>query len=76
MENAFDLLLESRLKQPHKTHHVVVPRLRTFIWRIQLGNGAYLIFTIPVGMTFWGLEEHEPPIVTLFLTIVTRREWR
>ena len=31
---------------------------------------ADLLFTIPVGMLFWLLEEHEPIIVALFLIIV------
>ena len=37
---------------------------------------AYLLFSIPVGMKFWGLGEYEPLIVALFLPIAICREWR
>ena len=37
---------------------------------------ADLLFTIPVGMPFWGLEENEPLIVAFFLPIISRRECR
>ena len=41
-----------------------------------MGNEADLLFTIPVGMPFWGLEDHKPIIVALFLPIVSRKECR
>ena len=34
METTLYLLLEARLKKPHKTHLVVVPCLMNFLWRI------------------------------------------
>ena len=76
MENDLDLLLEAWIKRPYKTHIVVMYRLMTLLWRRQNGKEADLLFTIPVGTTFWGLEEHEPLIIALFLTIVSRRERR
>ena len=45
-------------------------------WRIHIGNEADLLFTIPVGIPFWGLEEHETLIIYLFLPIISHREWR
>ena len=35
---------------------------------------ADLLFTITVDMPFWGLKEHEPLIVALFIPIVSHRE--
>ena len=32
-EIALDLLLESRIKRPYKSHFMVVPWLMTFLWR-------------------------------------------
>ena len=34
------------------------------------------MFTVTVSMSFWGLEEHEPIIVALFLPIFSHRECR
>ena len=72
METALELLLEARLKRTYKTNIVVIPQLMTFLWRRYMGKEADLLFTIPVGMPFWGLEEYEPVIV-LFLSIVSCR---
>ena len=76
METELDTLLESRIKQQHKTYLVVVPSLTNFLWRRKVGKETNLIFTIPIGMTFWGLGEHEPVIIALFFPIVTRKGWR
>ena len=48
----------------------------TFLLIRQMVKEADLLFTIPVCMTFWGLEEHKSIIVALFLPIVLRRECR
>ena len=34
------------------------------------------MFTVPVGMPFGGLGEHEPLTIPLFLPIVPRRNWK
>ena len=31
-----------------------------------MGKEAYLLFTVTVGMPFWGLGEHEPLIIAFF----------
>ena len=54
MENVLDLLSEARLKQLHKTNLVVVPYLMTFIWIIHMVKEDNLLFSLPVGMNFWG----------------------
>ena len=41
-----------------------------------MGKKADLLFTVPVGMPCWGLREHEPLIIALFLPIVSRRNWK
>ena len=74
IETDLDLLLEANLKSPYKTHIAVVPRLMTFLWRRHMGKEADLLFTIPVGIPFWVLEEHEPLIVAFFFPIVLLRE--
>ena len=37
---------------------------------------ADLLFTVTVGMPFWGLVEHEPLIIALFLPVVSCSNWR
>ena len=37
---------------------------------------ADFLFTVTVGMKFWGLGENEPLIITLFLSVVSCRNWR
>ena len=38
------------------------------LWRKQMGKEADLMFTVTIGMPFWGLGEHEPLIIDfLFL---------
>ena len=31
-----------------------------------MGKDSKLLFDVPVGIPFWGLEEHEPLIVDFF----------
>ena len=38
-----------------------------------MGKETYLLFTVTVGISCWELGEHEPLIISLFLTIVSRR---
>ena len=37
---------------------------------------ADLLFTVTVGIPFWGLGEHEPLIIALFLPVVSFSNWR
>ena len=76
MENMLYLLLEARLEQPHKTNLIVVPRLMISFSRKHIVKEADLLFTIPVGIPFWGLGGHKPLIVAFFVPIVTGKEWR
>ena len=48
-ETILDLLLESRIQRPYKSHVMVVPLLMTFSWRNQMGEEAELLFNIPMG---------------------------
>ena len=41
-----------------------------------MGKEADLMSTVPVGIPFWGLGEHEPLIIALFLPIVSIRNLR
>ena len=41
-----------------------------------MGKEAELIFTVPVGMTFWEWGEHEPIIIALFIPVVSHINWR
>ena len=34
------------------------------------------MFTVTVGISCWGLGEHEPLIISLFLPIVSRWNWK
>ena len=40
-----------------------------------MGKEADLIFTVPVGIPFQGLGEHELLMIALFLTIASLRNW-
>ena len=42
----------------------------------QMGKEVDLLCTVLVGIPFWVLGEHEPPIIALFLPIVSRRNWK
>ena len=75
-ETALYLLLESKLQQPYRSHVMVVTWLMKFSWSKQMGKGAELLFTVTVGIPFWGLGEHEPLIIYLFLSFVSRRKWK
>ena len=35
-----------------------------------------LLFIVPVGMPCWVLGEHEPLIITFFLPIFSKRNWK
>ena len=41
-----------------------------------MGKEADFLFTITVGMPFWGSREHEPLIIALFIIVVSCRNWR
>ena len=42
----------------------------------QMGKEADLLFTVTVGIPFWGLVEHESLIISLFLPVVSFSNWR
>ena len=42
----------------------------------QMGKEADLMFTVNFVMPFWGLGEHEPLIIDLFLPVFSCRNWR
>ena len=58
MKIALDLLVDSRIKRPCKTHIVVILRLMELFWRRNMGKEADILFTIIADMPFGGLEEH------------------
>ena len=35
-----------------------------------------MLFTVPVGIPYWDLGEHESMIIALFLPIIYCRKWR
>ena len=41
-----------------------------FFGRKQIWKEADLLFTVPMGIPFWDLGEHEPMIITLLITII------
>ena len=73
-ETVIDLLLETCLWYPYWFHLIVITRLMTFLWRKQMGKGNDLLFTVPVGTSFWNLETHEPLIIAFFIPIISRRK--
>ena len=47
-----------------------------FSLRKQIGKDSDLILTVPVRMPCWGLGEHEPLMIALFMLIVSRKNWK
>ena len=41
-----------------------------------MGKEVSLLFTVTDGMIFWGLGEHEPLIIALFLPVISCSIWR
>ena len=54
IETTLYLFLEDRLKRPYKTNLFMSPRLMILLWRRKMVKEADLLFTIPVGIPFWG----------------------
>ena len=46
-----------------------------FLWRKQIGKASYFLLTVPVGIPFWDLGEHEPLTIEFFLPIISRTNW-
>lgn len=65
MEVAIELLWEDKLAHPQWPHVFVVPRFMTHLWRRNLGKSADILFTVPVGVPFWGSLQFEPLIVAI-----------
>ena len=54
IETTLYLFLEDRLKRPYKTNLFMSPQLMILLWRRKMVKEADLLFTIPVGIPFWG----------------------
>ena len=54
IETTLYLFLEDRLKRPYKTNLFMSPQLMILSWRRKMVKEADLLFTIPVGIPFWG----------------------
>jgi hypothetical protein len=63
-------------KRPHRMHLVLIPRLMTALWRKMLGKVCNLIFTVPLGTSFWSYLHFEPLIVGLCLPISRHKPWK
>ena len=74
-ETELELLMESQIQRPYKYHLMMVPCLINFLWRKNMGKEVDLL-TVLVGIPFWGLVEHKPLIIALFLPIFYRRNLR
>jgi len=59
MEVAIELLWEDKLAHPQWPHVFVVPCFMTHMWRRDLGKSADILFTVPVGVPFWGASQFE-----------------
>ena len=55
LETLLEILLESSIQQPYKSHVMVVPRLMIFSWRNKMEKEEDFLLTVPVWMTCWGL---------------------
>ena len=76
INTALEILMKARLQNTHKYHLTMVPLIMILFWRKQTGKDADLLFTVTVGIPFWGLGEHEPLIIALFLPVVSCSNWR
>ena len=41
-----------------------------------MGKVSELLFTVTIGMSFWGLGEHETLVIALFLPVFSCSNWR
>ena len=64
------LIMDSKLKMPYPSHVMIVPRLMAYMYRKQLGKEADLLITLPVGLYFWKMENHESLILDFLLPVV------
>ena len=69
MEVAIELLWEDKLAHPQWPHVFVVPCFMTHMWRRDLGKSADILFTVPVGVPFWGALQFEPLIVAIIFPL-------
>jgi hypothetical protein len=73
---AAELLGKSKHKRPQHEHVFVCPRLATNRWRKHLSKICDLLFTVPVGTHFWGVQQHEPLLVGISFPLTRHRPWR
>jgi hypothetical protein len=73
---ALEELRKARIKRQESLHIVLVPRLFTPEWQKQLHKAADLVFTVPIGATFWGTPMLEPLTVALLFPFLRSRPWQ
>lgn len=73
---ALEQLCETRHTRPWNAHIFLCPALMTARWRKRLGKVSDAMFTVPVGTLLWGVEMHEPVVVSLICPLLHCRPWQ
>ena len=63
-------------KRPYTLHMMIIPRFLTSRWRKQLGKTIDLMFEISAGLDIWSINQHEPLICCLYLSLSLSFLWR
>lgn len=66
---------EARHKRPSFLHLIVVPKLMTGLWRRMMLRLTDFNFTLPLGTSFWPVEEYEPLIIFACFPLIPYSPW-
>ena len=68
-------MMDANLKRIYASHVMIVLRLINYLWGNQCRKEADLLINLPVGLSVFKLEHHEPLVVAFLLHVVNIREW-
>lgn len=73
---ALEELRVARIKRQSSTHIFVVPRLMTPEWLKQLYKASDIVFSVPVGQSFWEKDMHEPLLIGIVFPFIRCKPWQ
>ncbi|GKY90814.1 hypothetical protein MPSEU_000054200 [Mayamaea pseudoterrestris] len=73
---ALEQLCEAWHARPHVFHCIVVPSLMTSRWRRQMRKASDVMFTIPIGASFWREEMFESLTLALVCPLLPASPWQ
>lgn len=73
---AVEYMAQAIHKRTKSTHIFICPRLMTARWHRTVLKATDLIFSIPIGSSLWGLDQHEPLIFCISFPLSRNRPWK